>query len=419
MDNVLFARSQMAVSLGFHIIFASVGITMPLLMVVAEWLWRKHGDPDYLALTRAWAKGTAVFFAVGAVSGTVLAFELGLLFPGFMKQAGAVIGLPFALEGFAFFTEAIFLGIYLYGWEKVSPRWHLFAGGVVAASGALSAIFVTVANAWMNAPLGFDSPLLAMTSPFVLHEVPHGLFAAYAATGIAVAAIHSFLLLKNPGSRFHRKALGIALGVSIPFCLMQPLIGHFAGHQVARYQPLKLAAMEGQFATEAHAPLHLGGIPDYETGTSRGYLELPGGLSFLATNRFDGTVKGLREFPKADWPSPIVHYAFQLMVALGLYLLFLSSWALLKWRTVFSSRRFLKAVVLAGPMGILALETGWIVTEVGRQPWVIYGVLRTSDAVTPVPGLAVPFFLFGAIYLGLGAIVLVILRYHIRKAAAA
>lgn len=242
MSDVLFARWQMGVSLGFHIVFAAVGIAMPLLMVMAEVQWLRTRDREWLALARRWAKGTAVFFAVGAVSGTVLSFELGLLFPTFMERAGAVIGIPFSLEGIAFFTEAIFLGLYLYGWERLRPAAHVFAGVMVAISGAASAVFVTFVNAWMNAPRGVEviagpsgneivaiDAYAAMSTPFALHEIPHTLLASYIATSLAVAGIHAWGLRRAPGSGFHAKALTLALLVTIPCALLQPVIGHFAG----------------------------------------------------------------------------------------------------------------------------------------------------------------------------------------------
>src|SRR5215211_9224083 len=222
MDDLLAARSQMAMSLAFHIVFAAIGIAMPLLMIIAEWKWLRSRDEIYLTLARRWAKGTAILFAVGAVLGTVLSFELGLLWPGFMGYAGSIIGMPFSLEGFAFFTEAIFLGIYLYGWKRVPPRAHLFAGAMVAVSGALSGIFVVIANAWMNAPTGFDvvngrainvDPIAGMLNPMAFQQTLHMTLAAYAATGFAVAGIHAFLLLREPRNLFHRKALAIALAV--------------------------------------------------------------------------------------------------------------------------------------------------------------------------------------------------------------
>src|SRR5215212_4091672 len=259
MDDLLAARSQMAMSLAFHIIFASIGIAMPLLMVIAEWKWLRSKNEIYLMLAKRWAKGTAILFAVGAVSGTVLSFELGLLWPGFMGYAGSIIGMPFSLEGFAFFTEAIFLGIYLYGWTRVPPRAHLFAGAMVAFSGALSGIFVVIANAWMNAPTGFRlvdgkfvdvDPIAAMMNPAAFPQTLHMTLAAYAATGFAVAGIHAFLLLRDRENLFHRRALAIALAVGGCAALLQPLSGDLSARAVAEIQPVKLAALEGQFKTE-------------------------------------------------------------------------------------------------------------------------------------------------------------------------
>src|SRR4051812_8762831 len=229
MTDLLAARLQMAISLGFHIVFAEIGIAMPLLMVIAEWRWRRTGDPGYLQLAKRWATGTAVLFAVGAVSGTVLSFELGLLWPRFMEFAGPIIGIPFSLEGFAFFTEAIFLGIYLYGWDRISAPAHLAAGVVVAVSGAASAVFVVMVNAWMNTPTGFRvaggrllsvDPIAGMTNPSTLQQALHMLIAAYAATGLAVAGVHAFMLLRNRESIFHRHALTLALLVGAPAAVL-------------------------------------------------------------------------------------------------------------------------------------------------------------------------------------------------------
>src|ERR687896_1715479 len=225
MSDLLAARSQMAMSLAFHIVFAVVGIGMPVLMVLAERRWQKTGDPICLELARRWAKGTAILFAVGAVSGTVLSFELGLLWPGFMEAAGPIIGMPFSLEGFAFFTEAIFLGVYLYGWKRISPRAHLLAGILVAVSGAASGIFVVIANAWMNSPTGFDlvdgqivnvDPIAAMMNPMAFQQTLHMTLASYTATGFGVAGIHAFLLLFDRENAFHRRALSAALVLGVP-----------------------------------------------------------------------------------------------------------------------------------------------------------------------------------------------------------
>src|ERR671914_2849555 len=258
MSDLLAARSQMAMSLAFHIIFAVVGIAMPVLMVIAERRWQRTGDPIYLELARRWAKGTAILFAVGAVSGTVLSFELGLLWPNFMEMAGPIIGMPFSLEGFAFFTEAIFLGLYLYGWNRISQRAHLWAGILVAVSGAASGIFVVIANAWMNAPTGFElvggritniDPIAGMLNPMAFQQTLHMTLAAYAATGFAVAGIHAFLLLFDRENSFHRRALSIALLVGAPAAVLQPVSGDMSAKAVARVQPAKLAAMEAHFET--------------------------------------------------------------------------------------------------------------------------------------------------------------------------
>lgn len=414
MDDVLFARWQMAISLGFHIVFAAIGMAMPLLMVAAEVGWLRTGDRRYYELARIWSKGTAVLFAVGAVSGTVLSFELGLLFPTFMRHAGPVIGMPFSLEGFAFFTEAIFLGLYLYGWERLSPRAHVASGIVVAISGVMSAVFVTIANAWMNAPRGFRvengkfidiDPIEAMRTPFAAHEVIHMVLAAYMATALGAAAIHAYALLRHPNAKMHQHALRIALTVALPATLAQPFVGHYAGQQVAHYQPLKLAAMEGLVETQSWAPLSIGPI------------EIPGALSLLAFNDPNAVVRGLEEFPRSDWPNSIVRISFQVMVIIGTLLAAYAVWALfLSWkrRPWAANRHFLLATIVTGPLAFLAIEAGWIVTEVGRQPWVIYGVMRTVDSATPVQGLIVPLVLFTLIYIGLAVTVIAVLRYHVR-----
>jgi cytochrome d ubiquinol oxidase subunit I len=429
--DLVFARWQMGLSLAFHIIFAVIGMAMPVMMVAAEVAWLRTRRPEYLDLARRWARGTAILFAVGAVSGTVLSFELGLLWPAFMEFAGPIIGMPFSLEGFAFFLEAIFLGVYLYGWEKLSPRAHVFAGVMVSLAGALSGAFVVTANAWMNTPAGFSlvdgriagiDPIAAMFNPAAGAQVVHMLLAAYAAVGVAVAGIHARLLLREPAHAFHRRAFVIALAVGLPAALLQPLSGDWAGRVVARTQPAKLAALEGQFETTTYAPLRIGGIPDVEARTTRYALEIPGGLSLLAHGDPAAPVTGLNDIPRGLWPPvAAVHLAFQIMVAIGTWLAVLALWAaVLWWRgTLFESRLFLKAMVLSTVLGFVALEAGWMVTELGRQPWVIYGIMKKSDAVTPMPGLVVPFVLFTVIYAGLGAVVIVLIRRTVLETAPA
>ena len=413
--DVLFARGQMAYSLGFHIVFAAIGIAMPLLMVAAEVLWRRTGRAEYLELARRWARGTAVFFAIGAVSGTVLSFELGLLFPGFMELAGPFVGMPFSLEGIAFFTEAIFLGLYLYGWDRLRPALHIACGAVVALSGALSAVFVTLVNAWMNAPRGFrleggadrgHRPGGRARLAVRAHEIAHGLVAA---TWRARWRWRRSTPGRSSRCRRRRSTAprsSLALAVAIPCALAQPLIGHFAGQVVAEHQPLKLAAMEGLERTQAGAPAHLGPIA------------IPGGLSLLAFNDPDAVVRGLEEFPAADHPHGVVRIAFQVMVLLGSAAAGWAALTVLLWiirRRVPDPRWWLWATAALGPAGAIALEAGWVVTEVGRQPWAIYGVLRTSDAVTPVTGLWVPFTIFALIYVGLAAAAAAVLVRQVRQ----
>ncbi len=407
MSDLLAARSQMAVSLAFHIVFAVIGIAMPVLMVIAERRWQRSGDPIYLDLAKRWARGTAILFAVGAVSGTVLSFELGLLWPRFMELAGPLVGMPFSLEGFAFFTEAIFLGVYLYGWERVPPRAHLIAGVLVAAGGVASGIFVVIANAWMNTPTGFTlaggnftdiDPIAAMRTPAALPQALHMTLAAYAALGMAVAGIHAFLLLRGRTTAFNRKALAIGLLVGAPAAVLQPFSGDIAARFVARRQPVKLAAMEMLYETRSGAPITLG--PG---------IKIPYALSLLAFHDPHAVVQGLDRVPRDEWPNvTLVHVSFDVMVTLGTYLALVGLWAgwlTLRKRDLAAHRPFLRAVAIGTPCGFIAVEAGWMVTELGRQPWVIYGVLKTADAVTPMPGLIVPFTTITLVYCGLAVIV--------------
>jgi cytochrome d ubiquinol oxidase subunit I len=431
MTDLLAARSQMAMSLGFHIIFAAIGMAMPLLMIIAEWRWLRSGDAIYLTLTKRWAKGTAILFAVGAVSGTVLSFELGLLWPVFMDWAGPLIGPLFALEGFAFFAEAIFLGLYLYGWTRLSPRMHLATGIIVALSGVASAIAVVIANAWMNAPNGFElvegrpvriDPIAVMGNPHAAGEVIHMVLAAFAATGFAVAGIHAFLLLRDRSNAFHQRALEIALIVGSVTAMLQLLSGDLLAKSVAHHQPAKLAAFEALFRTQEGAPFLLGGVPDADRQHVRYGIEIPYGLSLLLYLDPRARVAGLDTVPRADWPPvAVVHLAFQVMVAAGFIMAGLAVWAAWRWwrgHGLEQETGLLRGLALASPIGFLAIEAGWIVTEVGRQPWIIYGVMRTSEAVTPMPGLWVPMITFTLLYGVLGLVVVWLLKRHIAAAAA-
>ncbi len=426
MDNLLAARATMAFSLGFHIVFAAIGMTMPFLMSAAHWLYLKKQDAACLELTKMWMKGVAVFFAVGAVSGTVLSFELGLLWPGFMKHAGAIIGMPFSWEGTAFFLEAIAIGLFLYGWKRMPPWLHWTTGLVVGLSGFASGIFVVAANSWMNAPAGFAwagnlahdiDPVRAMFNRAWPHQSLHMQLAALQAVGFAVGGIHGLLYLRGRAPALNLKAFRIAMTFGAAAAIAQPFAGHFAGQRVAELQPAKLAAMEGLFETGRRAPLYIGGIPDVEKRTMEWGIPLPGMLSFIAHDDFDAEVAGLDQFPREDWPPVvIVHLAFQTMVGIGsamallgvLYFWFLRRGAFPRW--------FLWTLVAFIPLGAVAIEAGWVVTEVGRQPWIIYRILRTKDAVTPVPGMVYHFYLFLVLYLSLAAASVWLLGRQIRAA---
>jgi cytochrome d ubiquinol oxidase subunit I len=401
MSDLLAARLQMAISLGFHILFAVAGMAMPLLMVIAEACYLRTGKVLYRQLAQRWAKGTAILFAVGAVSGTVLSFELGLLWPRFMEEAGPLIGMPFSLEGFAFFLEAIAIGIYLYGWDRVSARVHLASGVVVAVSGLLSGVFVVAVNSWMNTPRGFElTPegefinvdlWEAFFTPAFPTQATHTAIAAYSSVSFAVLGIHAWRLLHEPGSDFHRAALRVVLPVALISAPLQALTGDFAAKHLADHQPLKLAAAEGLFVTQAGAPLVLGGWPDVEAREMHWALHVPKILSVLAQGDPDAVVVGLDSAPRELWPPvPLVHAAFQVMVGCGVLMLALAGWAglsLLRRKPLEQNRLFLRAAVLVAPLGLVAVEAGWMVTELGRQPWIIVGVMRVADAVTPMGGL--------------------------------
>jgi cytochrome bd ubiquinol oxidase subunit I len=426
-DDLMAARLQMAVSLGFHILFAVAGMAMPALMVLAEWRHQRSRDPVYRDLAHRWAKGTAILFAVGAISGTVLSFELGLLWPTFMEHAGPLIGMPFSLEGLAFFLEAIALGIYLYGWDRVSPPVHLLSGVVVAVSGAASGVLVIAVNAFMNTPQGFTRDAAgqlmsvdlwqAFFTPAFPTQGLHMLLAAYSSVGFAVLGIHAWSLWRRGPSRFHAAALRLVLPLLFVVTPLQLLSGDFAAKHIAEYQPSKLAAAEALWETQRRAPLVIGGIP-LDGGRKLVFgLHIPGALSVLAKGSLDAEVIGLRDIPPNDRPPVLIpHLAFQVMVGAGSAMLALVAWAAwLSWRKRDLSRhtRFLALATFAGPLGLLAVEAGWCVTEVGRQPWIIRGVLLVSEAVTPMPGLIWSLLMSIVVYAFLGSVVLVLLYRHV------
>jgi cytochrome d ubiquinol oxidase subunit I len=423
-DNLTAARAQMGVSLGWHIIVASIGVGFPLVILAAEWRALRRGDEDALRLARTWSKTAGVLFAVGAVSGTIISFEMGILWPGLLGTYGSVIGLPFALEGFAFFIEAIFIGIYLYTWGRLSPRLHLLTGVPIAVAGLASAFFVVTANAWMNDPQGFNlvagkvtnpDPWKAMFNAATLPESVHLLLGSIMVTGFIVSSVYAVALLRGRRDRYHR------LGFAIPFlfaAVTTPLqigAGDMAARYVADRQPVKLAALEGQLHTEQGAGEHIGGL--VINGKLQGAIVIPHGLALLAFGDPNATVRGLDSVPVDQQPpTNVVHTAFDLMVGVGFGLLTLGAWLAWTWRrtkALPTSPWFFRAAILAGPAAAAAMEAGWVVTEVGRQPWAVYGVLRTDHAVSTAPGLFLGFYVLLAVY----AVLTVSTAYVLRRMA--
>jgi cytochrome d ubiquinol oxidase subunit I len=412
MSDLLAARAQMGTSLAFHIIFSALGVGLPLLLCIAEGFALKTGNPIWMMLTRRWARAAAILFAIGAVSGTILSFELGLLWPTYTAFSGSVVGLPFLLEGFAFFTEAIFLGLYLYGWDRLSPRAHWLCSFPIWISGMISAWFIVSANAWMNTPVGFVirngkvvdiNPLQAMFNPSTPYETVHMILACYVATGFAVAAVYAAALLRGKRTEYNHKGLLLAMSMALVATPLQLISGDLNARFLSNAQPIKFAAMEALFETKQGAPLTVGGIVDSATGQVYYALEIPNGLSLLANGDPNSTIKGLNEYPRDNWPNvALVHLSFDGMVGSGVFILLVAVvfWFLywLRKRVIPEHRWLLWGVILSGPLSFLAIELGWMVTELGRQPWVIYGYLRTKDAVTTAPGLNISFLVFSLVY---------------------
>jgi len=427
MNDFIAARSQMAISLGFHIIYSCIGMVMPVFMAISNYKWIKTGDVVYKNITQAWSKGVAIFFATGAVSGTILSFELGLLWPKFMEHAGPIFGMPFSLEGVAFFIEAIALGFFLYGWDKFNKWFHWCTGVLVGVSGIASGILVVSANAWMNNPSGFDfvngqylniDPIKAMFNGSWFSESLHMTIAAFSATGFAVAGIHALMIARKKNTQFHTKAFKIAIVFGAVAAILQPFSGDISAKNAAKKQPAKLAAMEAYFHTQPYSPLIIGGIPDTTNKKDNYGIEIPGLLSFLVYDNFKQEVKGLDTIPKQDQPPiTVTHLAFELMIAIGMTMMaigilyFVALWKKKSW---LSKKWFLDLFIISTPFGFIALEAGWTVTEVGRQPWIIQGVMRTSEAVTPMPGIHYSFYLFTAIYFTLSIAVIFLLSRQIK-----
>jgi cytochrome d ubiquinol oxidase subunit I len=420
--NLKAARTQMALSLGWHIVFACFGIAFPAIVVFTEWLGHRRGDAVLTGLAHTWAKAMGVLFAAGAVSGTLLSFEMGILWPGLMDRFGEVFGFPFVLEGFAFFVEAIFVGVYLFGWDRLSPRAHMLSALPMVVAGIAGAFFVISANAWMNNPTGFRldtngdvvdaRPWAAMFGPSTWPQFTHMWLAAFMVTGFLVASVYAVGMLRGRRDHYHRAGLLIPLTVAAIATPVQIGVGDWIANTVADNQPAKLAAMEGQYETTAGAGLSIGGM--YRDNELRYALEIPYGLSLLIHHDPDGVVPGLEEVPADERPPVnVVHLAYNAMVLLGSALLVLAAWFGLVWwrrRRLPKTVWFLRAVAAAGVAAVVAMEAGWITTEVGRQPWIVYGLLRTADAVSPAPGLGWGLVAVVAVYAVLTVFTVVVLR---------
>ncbi|MDQ3138991.1 MAG: cytochrome ubiquinol oxidase subunit I [Gemmatimonadota bacterium] len=408
------ARQMQAMSFAVHIPIVCFGIAFPSLVVLAEWLSLRTGNPVYRQIAKRWSKAMLALFAVGVVTGTILSFELGLLWPNFMATFGDVFGFAFALEGVSFFIEAIFIAIYIYGWDRLSPRKHLLTGIPVIASGFTGSLMVLSVNAWMNNPSGFRlengravdvEPVAALLgNSYLWPELVHMYVAGYIVAGFLIAATYAWSWLRGSRTPYVRLALTISLTAASLAAPVQIVVGDWIARQVAEDQPTKLAAFEGLGKTEKSAAVHLGGWYDEESGEVKNGIPIPYLLSFLAYHDPNAEVRGLDAVPVEDQPPVnVVRLSFQTMVAIGTFLALLGAihlFRLARRRGPPRSPWFYRAVIAAGPLSVVALISGWVTTEVGRQPWVVYGVMRTEQAVTGADGIAVGYGALALVYAG-------------------
>ncbi len=425
--ELLPARSQMAFTLGFHIILASIGVAFPAIMLIANYRGLRKHDEDALELARRWSKVVAVTFAVGAVTGTVISFEFGLLWPEFTGRFGEVFGVLFAVEGVFFFLEAIFVAIYIFGWKRLSPWKHFWAGVPIPICGIGGAFSVVAVNSWMNQPQGYTmtngevtdvDPLEVVFNPAVPYEVPHMILAAYLVTGFLVASVYAVGMLRGRRDRRHRLGLLIPLTVACIATPIQFAVGDTAARSIAKDQPIKFAAMECVQTTSTHVTEYIFGRCT-EDGV-KGGIGIPGFDSFLVGWSTDTQVIGLDTVPPEDRPpaNTMLHWAFDTMVGVCTMLIALGLWFAWAWwrrRDIPQTKWFLRAVAVSGIASIVALECGWIVTEVGRQPWIVYNVMRTEDAVTDADGIWVSFVAVVVLYAALGTALILTLRAMSRR----
>jgi cytochrome d ubiquinol oxidase subunit I len=425
------ARSQMAFTLGFHIILASLGVALPAIMLIANYRGLKHDDADALLLAQRWSKVVAVTFAIGAVTGTVLSFEFGLLWPEFTGRFGKVFGVLFAIEGIFFFLEAIFVAIYIFGWKRLKPWTHFWCGVPIVITGIGGAFSVVAVNSWMNQPQGFSpttgdvtsvEPLKVIFNPAVPYEVPHMILAAYLVTGFLVASIYAVGMLRGRRDRYHRLGLLIPLTVACIATPIQFAVGDTAARAIAEDQPIKFAAMECVQQTSTDVTEYIYGRCTADG--VKGGIGIPGFDSFLVGWSTSTQVTGLDTVPASDRPpaNTMLHWAFDTMVGICTMLIALGAWLAFAWwrkRDIPATKWFLRAVAVSGVSAVVALECGWIVTEVGRQPWIVYNIMRTEDAVTQADGIGVTFAVVVLLYAVLGTVLIVTLRAMSRRWRAA
>jgi cytochrome d ubiquinol oxidase subunit I len=426
--DLLEARQMQALSLAVHIPIVCFGIAFPAMILFVEGLYLRTGDLAYKALAKRWSKVALILFAVGVVTGTILSFEFGLLWPDFMATFGEVFGIAFGLEGISFFVEAIFIAIYVYGWDRLSRRAHFLTGVPIVISGFAGSLNVIAVNGWMNNPEGFDvvdgrvvdpQPWDALFNQNMWHELIHMYLAGYIVAGFIVAGVYASAWLKGRRDRYHRTGLVVTLAFASLAAPAQVVVGDWAGRTVAETQPVKLAAFEGLTNTQQGAPFTIGGFYDEATGEVDWGIEIPKLLSLLAHHDPNAEVVGLDSVPPEDRPPVnVVRFAFQTMVAIGTGLALLGTLFVVTWlrkRRLPRSPWFFRAVMVAGPAALVALISGWITTEVGRQPWVVYEVMRTEQAVTAADGLEVGYVFLVCVYLALGAAVAWLLRRLTRR----
>jgi cytochrome bd ubiquinol oxidase subunit I len=421
-SNLLAAREQMAFTLGFHIVLSCLGVALPATILIANYLGLRRRDADAMELARRWSKVMAVTFAVGAVTGTVLTFEFGLLWPRFMDRFGSAFGIAFAIEGIFFFTEAIFLAIYIYGWKRLSGWAHFWSGVPMVITGIGGAFSVVAANSWMNQPQGFTldaagkvvdtEPAKIIFNPATWYEVPHMILAAYIVVGFLVASVYATGMLKGRRDRLHRLGLLIPLTIGLVAAPLQFLVGDTAARAVADHQPAKFAGMECIQKTGTHQTEYVGGV--CTSDGVKAAIPIPDLDSFLVGFSADTKVTGLDSIPPQNRPpaNTLLHLSFDAMIGICTAFIALGAWLGFAWwrrRDIPKTVWFLRAVAASGAAAVLSLWCGWIVTEVGRQPWIVQGFMRTAEAVTPARGIWFSFAAVLALYAVVGTVAILVL----------